>query len=49
VKEYMTMLLRGEPGVTHNPDKPILAYVNNLRIVSTNRSSGNINTNTMHK
>jgi hypothetical protein len=32
--------------VTHNPDKPLLAYVNNLRIVSTNRSSGNINTNT---
>jgi hypothetical protein len=42
-------MLWGEPGVTHNPDKPPLACVNNLRIVSTNRCSGNINTNTMHK
>jgi hypothetical protein len=39
----------GKPGVTHNPDKPLLAYVNNLRIVSTNRCSGNIDTITMHK
>jgi hypothetical protein len=42
-------VLWGEPGVTQNPDKPLLASVNNLRIVSTNRCSGNINTNTMHK
>jgi hypothetical protein len=39
----------GKPGVTHNPDKPLLASVNNLRIVSTNRCNGNMNTNTMHK
>jgi hypothetical protein len=33
-------LCYGKPGVTHNPDKPLLASMNNLRIVSTNRCSG---------
>jgi hypothetical protein len=39
----------GKPGLTHNPDKPLLTSVNNLRIVSTNRYSRNIDTITTHK
>jgi hypothetical protein len=40
--EIVAFVIGESPGVTHNPDKPPLACVNNLRIVSINRCSGNI-------
>jgi hypothetical protein len=45
IDEKSVMASRGDT----QPGQPLLASVNNLRIVSTNRYNRNITTNTMHK